>query len=295
MPRLATLAIVAVTALAAAGASGSATIPSVIVFPGTADGSSVTQLFAVSPTGDNLEQLTRGTSSALSPVFSPAGTRIAFTRFGIGIFTMNPDGSGLRRLTTNSRDAYPTWSPDGKSLAFVRPVGPAWKVFVVASKGGKPRQLKQAPAAGRPNWTKQHGLLIPTAADLLQIDAKTGKVAKYFGADLDAIWGLTSVVVSPSFSALTYVGTREPISGDMECGDGPCQRYGLFLENLKAKVKKARMIVKDAGTATFAPDGKRIAFVHAGKLNIRSVATGATTTVPVVGASPVQQDAPAWR
>ena len=34
---------------------------------------------------------------------------------------MNIDGTGLHRLTTNGRDSYPTWSPDGKQVAFVRP------------------------------------------------------------------------------------------------------------------------------------------------------------------------------
>jgi len=140
-----------------------------------------------------------------------------------------------------------------------------------------------------------HGLLIPTAADLIRIDAKTGKVLKYYNAELDAIWGLNSVEISPGVSNLTYVGTRDPIPGDQECGDGPCQRFGLFLENLKAKVKKAKLIVKDAGTATFSPDGKRIAFVAGSALTLRTLATGATVTVPLTGVTPVQQGPPAWR
>jgi dipeptidyl aminopeptidase/acylaminoacyl peptidase len=284
-------AAVVVAALAAAGAAAGETI----VFPGNAEGSTVTQLFAVDPSGANLRQLTTGSSPALYPAFSPTGSKVAFTRFGVGIFTINADGTGLRRLTTNGRDSYATWSPDGRTVAFVRPVGPAWKVFLVSARGGKPRQLKRSPAVGRPTWTKLRGLLVPTAADLLRLDPKTGKVLKYFGAELDAIWGLNSVEISPGVSNLTYVGTRDPIPGDQECGDGPCQRYGLYLESLKTKVKKARLIVKDAGSATFSPDGKRLAYVGGGVLNIRTIASGATVTVPVTGATPVQQGPPAWR
>ncbi len=59
------------------------------------------------------------------PVWSPDGTKIAFTRSrifndnrgrqvvteGAGILTMNPDGSGLARITMSpTRDAYPSWS-----------------------------------------------------------------------------------------------------------------------------------------------------------------------------------------
>jgi Tol biopolymer transport system component len=294
MFRVALLAVVAVV-LAVAGAAGGATGDHLIVFPGNAEGSTVTQLFAVEPSGANLRQVTTGSLPALYPAFSPAGTRLAFARFGVGIFTINPDGSGLRRLTTNGRDSYPTWSPTGKTVAFVRPVGTAWKVFLVSAKGGKPTLLKHSPAAGRPTWTKLQGLLIPTAADLLRIDPKTGKVLKYLNAELDAIWGLNSVEISPGVSNLTYVGTRDPVPGDQDCGDGPCQRFGLYLENLKSKVKKARLIVKDAGSATFSSDGKRIAYVGGGALNVRTLATGATTTVPLTGATPVQQGPPAWR
>jgi Tol biopolymer transport system component len=295
MYRLAALVATLGAVLSLAGGAGGATQPHLIVFPGTAEGSFVTQLFAVEPSGANLKQITTGSYAALDPAFSPAGTRIAFVRFGVGLFTVNPDGTGLRRITTNGRDAYPTWSPTGKTIAFIRPVGKAWKIFLVASTGGKPRALKQAPAAGRPTWTKSKGLFIPTAADLLRIHPKTGKVLNYMNAELDAIWGLHSVALAPGASSLTYVGTRQPIPGDQDCGDGPCQRYGLFFEKLTTKTKRAQLIVKDAGAATFSPDGRRIAYVIGGALVLRSVATGETTTVPVEGATPVQQGPPAWR
>jgi Tol biopolymer transport system component len=69
------------------------------------------------------------------PVYSPDGTKIAFTRAigpvvngnasDVGIYTMNADGSQLTQLTqdqqpTSSEDHSPQWSPDGKKIAFVR-------------------------------------------------------------------------------------------------------------------------------------------------------------------------------
>jgi Tol biopolymer transport system component len=64
------------------------------------------------------------------PAWSPAGTRIAFTRQGAAssdredynIYTVNRDGSGLTQITfaptDHSYDAYhwPTWSADGRRL-----------------------------------------------------------------------------------------------------------------------------------------------------------------------------------
>lgn len=49
---------------------------------------------------------------------------------------MNADGSGLKRLTNDAaHDGLPTWSPDGKSLAFVSNSGGAWAVWVMSSDG----------------------------------------------------------------------------------------------------------------------------------------------------------------
>lgn len=292
MGRVVGLAAAVVSMLVLAGQGGAAT-GGVIVFTGTPEGSTMTQLFSIHASGDGLTQLTKGSYPAINPAFSPSGKRIAFTRFGVGLFTMNADGTGLRRLTKNGRDAYPTWSPNGRAIAFVRPIRSAWRVFTVPAAGGRQTWLKQAPPAGRPSWTRA-GLLVATAGDLLRVDTRTGRVLKYYDANLDAIWGLNTVTLSPAVSKLTYVGTRAPIPGDMECGDGPCQRFGLYLESLTGK-KKPQLIVKDAGAATFSPDGRRLAFVAGGALVVRAVASSQSAPITTTGVTPISQGPPTWR
>jgi len=120
----AAVALVLVTGASAVPATTGGTI----VFSANPEGKLVAQLFSVRPSGDGLRQITAGANPAIDPAFSPNGKRIAFERAGVGIFTIDRDGGGLRRLTNGARDAYPAWSPDGKQLAFVRPVGTAWKV-----------------------------------------------------------------------------------------------------------------------------------------------------------------------
>jgi len=57
------------------------------------------------------------------PFYSPSGDRIVFTRrmpdADFEVFTMKPDGSDVKRLTTTrGADAHATWSEDGKQIWF---------------------------------------------------------------------------------------------------------------------------------------------------------------------------------
>jgi dipeptidyl aminopeptidase/acylaminoacyl peptidase len=284
---------VAIGFVVAASACGVSKADGAIVFSATPSGSLVEQLFSIAPSGGALSQLTTGAKPAIDPAFSPTSATLAFARSGSGIFTVSANGSGLRRVTTGGRDSYPTWSPDGKRLAFIRPVGTKWRLYVVGAGGGPLRQLASAPPAGRPTWTNK-GLLIASGGDLLQVATASGHVLKYYGANIDAIWGLNSVTLSPGVSRLTFVGARPPEPGDLECGEGPCQRFGLFMESLTTKVKKPALIVKDSGPAAFSPDGTRLALVSGGKLEIRSLAGTVEKMLWTGNAYPTDDGPPAW-
>jgi Tol biopolymer transport system component len=68
-----------------------------------------------------VEALTDGVFNDNFPAWSPDGKRIAFTSDRDGpsnIYTIEPDGKGLRRLTKTGRDAHLCWSPDGKWIIF---------------------------------------------------------------------------------------------------------------------------------------------------------------------------------
>ena len=73
--------------------------------------------------GSNVKRITFGKGIYGTPVWSPRGDLIAFTkmhkgRFYIGV--MRTDGTGERLLTENYYQEAPSWSPNGRVLVFYR-------------------------------------------------------------------------------------------------------------------------------------------------------------------------------
>jgi len=79
-------------------------------------------VFVVDADGQNLHQISPTTLAAQFAGWSPDGSRIVFTSpeaEHVDIYTVRPDGTDLRRLTTDGISYGATWSPDGRIL-FVR-------------------------------------------------------------------------------------------------------------------------------------------------------------------------------
>lgn len=90
----------------------------------------------------HLNQLTEDPTD-VEPAFSPDGTVIAFARAG-DLFTVRPDGSGQRRLTSGSEvDSRPIVAANGRYVVFERRAGegaPA-DLYTVAIGGANVHQL----------------------------------------------------------------------------------------------------------------------------------------------------------
>jgi Tol biopolymer transport system component len=252
------------------------------------------QIYRIASSGSGLKQLTKGAYPAEAPAFSPDGKQIAFARVGVGIFSMNVNGSGLHALTTNGRDSYPAWSPDGKQIAFIRPVGTAWKVFVMSASGAGERELRQSPPAGRPSWTSR-GLMVPSNGDLVKIDPKSGRVQKLFGAIIDASIGVDTTAISPDLSTISFVAPLPPDPGDTGCGDGvPCQRFALDVQDLRTH-KAPRVLVRNGGPASFSPNGKSLAFVFQNRLVLQVLASGSSKSIKTGTLAPSTSAPPVWQ
>ena len=290
--------VVGVALAAVSAASGqpqrSSGEPKWILFAADPPGLGVEQIFRITSSGKGLKQLTRGPYPSEAPAFAPDGKRIAFARLGAGIFSMNLDGTGLRRLTSNGRDVRPAWSPDGKEIAFLRPAANGWRVYVMSASGAGERRLRLAPSAGRPSWPDR-GLVIPTEGDLARIDPRSGRVQQLFGAFIDASGGMDTTAVSPDLSALTFVGSRPPVPGDKGCGEGePCAVFALYIQDLR-KHKAPRILARDTGPASFSPDGKRLAFVARNRIVLWLLKNGTSRSVATGNVLPTTTSPPAWQ
>jgi Tol biopolymer transport system component len=284
-----TVALALTVAVLAPGAAS----PGWIVFSAHPDGAAPQQLYRVGADGEGLQQITTGTLPAVSPAFARVGARLVFSRLGSGIFTVNVDGTALRRLTSNPRDSYPVFSPDGQRIAFLRLVKAQWRVFIMSASGQEQRRAPQAPPAGRPSWTPDgKAIIMPSGGDLVKIDPRTGHVLKYFGLAIDTQTGQTATV-SPDARSVAYVNPRRS-TGPPDCGDGRCPQFGLYLANVPSP-HRARRIVDDTGAAGWSPDGKTLAFISKGALTLRVVATGMQTSIST-GSHVADGDAPpAWQ
>ena len=119
-------------------------------------------VFVVDADGQNLRQLSSAALPARLPDWSPDGSRIVFTSLVIkyvkvagtntqqitqDVYTVRPDWTDLRRLTTDGNSIGATWTPDGRILfaTGAEAIAPRRRPM----DDGRRRQQRPAPRARR--------------------------------------------------------------------------------------------------------------------------------------------------
>jgi TolB protein len=131
-------------------------------------------LYLANADGTHVRELGAAPVHGVSPSWSPDGSRLAFVSFADGndppcdaascppsgeLYVVGADGGGLRRLTrTRADDEHPSWSPDGRRIAFssgfsVRRQGhPRW-LMVMPSSGGHAKRVGRVAGVLDPAWS----------------------------------------------------------------------------------------------------------------------------------------------
>ncbi len=81
------------------------------------------QLYVMDAAGGGVRRISFGSGRYATPVWSPRGDLVAFTRLGTGSFgigVMRPDGSGERILSESFLVEGPTFAPNGRVIMFYR-------------------------------------------------------------------------------------------------------------------------------------------------------------------------------
>lgn len=128
-----------------------------IVFESDRDGHQ--QLFVMGAGGGPPRRISQGDGRYSTPVWSPRGDYIAFTKqipggFLIGV--MRPDGTQERILSEGFHNEGPTWAPNGRVLMFFseqRGAQGGPRLFTVDVTGHNLRQVQTPGFASDPAWS----------------------------------------------------------------------------------------------------------------------------------------------
>jgi TolB protein len=93
-----------------------------------------------------VRQLLPGSMRDLNPAWAPSGRAIAFASNrsgGFEIWTVEVDGTGLRRVTSGpGAKTWPRWSPDGKSIMFTMAREGRQSLWIIDADGANLRQFE---------------------------------------------------------------------------------------------------------------------------------------------------------
>jgi dipeptidyl aminopeptidase/acylaminoacyl peptidase len=206
-------------------------------------GNTRSHLYLFDVAAKKLDTLTSGKYDETNPAWSPDGKSIAFVSdrspdpdksINTDIYVVDArPGAAMRRITTfegddNNAGSRLAWSPDGKSIAYVRGASTTFTIYdqyrlaVVPAAGGEPRILTEAldRPVSSPKWTPDG-----TALLFLVTDDRTQYVArvKATGGPIEKLTSGPRVITSVALGAgkiavLASTSTEMPEVHALESG-----------------------------------------------------------------------------
>jgi TolB protein len=245
------LAVVVALLVATAGAGATSTVDRSAI-------ASITQLsdlVARTPAGKTLSIA----SGAANPAWSPSGRFLAYTdtnSYGLELATLRGPMREITRVPSHYYvDNYPTWSPDGRRVAFARtiptlfqngvPTATETEIFVVALSGAHISRLTRDHAEDTdPAWSPS-GRAIAFVCDgnIMQLDVRTHRESLLIRNGDQPAW-------SPDGRRLAFVRT-EPDTG---------LRWILIASANGHQVRRLTPVGTDARQPAWSPDARKLVF-----------------------------------
>lgn len=192
------------------------------------------------------------------PAWSPDGARIVFQSNRSGewhLYTMSPDGSGVRDLTPAMKDCRnPSFSPDGSKIVFYSAASGNEEIYVMSADGGGITNLTNNAASDiHPHWSPDGTKIVfnslrddPKAYDVYMMNADGSGVARLTATPEDE----TCAQFSPDGKHVVFLRGFANGNDDIMIS-GP---------DLKDAVNLSASPYANEGWPSWSPDGTRVLF-----------------------------------
>jgi tol-pal system beta propeller repeat protein TolB len=235
-----------------------------------------------------------------NPAWARSGTELAFASSRDGnteIYRMNPDGSGVVRLTNDPNPDYrPAWSPDGTRIAFVSERDGNAEIYVMSRDGTGLQRLTTDPGLDtEPAWS-------PDGTRLAFVSNRSGMPPQIYVMNADgsgvqlrsvAVTGDRTPAWSPDGSLIAF---SRRVSG------GSYQLFVMEQSGVRPRLLTGAYLSDAPLNPDWSPDSFEIVFSFgycdfyygcSSELAVLEI-IGAETRILVTGGEPNVSD-PAWR